>query len=368
MHKMSRATLILKPASLGLIVLSLSACIPGGASQAPANPSAPRLEADPQVLLVDPKPAAWEAQPVSNAATIVSGGVYIVQPGDTLRGIGNRTGAGSEAIAKANALEPPYVIRPGQKLTIPGGQFHLVGEAQTGIGIARAYGVSWADIVALNGLEEPYILRVGQRLMLPPLASGGMAATPSAPISGSRPRTLEERAAAFNIGIDDIVTGGQPALAMGAQPAAPVATARAASSAPIRAVAAPASFNGRFLWPLNGRITGRFGPQGGGRINDGIDIAVPIGTPIMAAGDGVVAYAGNEIKLFGGLILINHGGGWVSAYGNASRIDVASGQSVKAGQAIGASGQSGHADEPQLHFELRRDRKPVDPLGYLPVR
>ena len=134
----------------------------------------------------------------ANAQTVATS-TYVVQPGDTLRGIGNRTGAGSEAIARANGLTPPFAIRIGQKLTIPGGRYHLVAEGETGIAIASAYGVAWSRIVAANGLTEPFMLRRGQRLLLPGEAP---ATAPS----------LEQRAAAFHIDIDDVLTGAPLSL------------------------------------------------------------------------------------------------------------------------------------------------------------
>lgn len=109
----------------------------------------------------------WEAKTVTPHAQQVQGGTYSVQSGDTLRGIGNKTGAGSEAIARANGLVEPWVIYPGQQLIIPGGTYHDVEAGETGIAIARAYQVQWADMVAANGLEEPYILRIGQKLRIP---------------------------------------------------------------------------------------------------------------------------------------------------------------------------------------------------------
>ena len=183
------------------ILITLGGCIPASidtsARRAPAQqPAAPRLPTD-LVALIEHEPV-WEARKVAENAQTVAESIYIVQPGDTLRGVGNRTGAGSEILAMANALEAPYIIRPGQKLRVPAGRYHLVSEGETGIAIARAYGVSWKDVVASNGLEDPFILRRGQRLLLPK--------------AGTRPQTLEERAAAFRIDIDDILTGGQPAL------------------------------------------------------------------------------------------------------------------------------------------------------------
>ncbi len=295
-------------------------------------------------------PPAWQARPVTPDARTIASSSYVVQSGDTLRGIADHTGSGSEAIARANDLTAPYVIRAGQRLTIPAGRYHLVRAGETGIAIARAYGVDWSRVIAANDLEEPYTLRVGMRVLIP----GG-------------PVTPADRAAAFRLDIDDILTGGEPALATNQRPARP-------SSSPTRilpsnaVVAAPARLSGAFAWPLHGSVITRFGPGATGERYNGIKIAAPIGTPVLAAADGVVAYAGNEVANLGGLVILKHGGGWTTVYGHASQLLVQRGQSVKKGQTIAISGDSGFADRPELHFEIRKGRTPVDPLGQLPPR
>lgn len=304
---------------------------------------------------------AWSPAPVVTNARLVEARSYTVQPGDTLRGIGNRTGAGSEALARANMLEPPYALRPGQQLTIPGGRYHEVQAGQTGIAIARAYRVDWGQVVTDNALEPPYTLRVGQRLRLPAGAASN-AGGASGGATSTAPASVEEQAQAFTLDIDDIMTGGRPAT----RAANPAATA--SNSAATRAPSSPASAPTRFAWPLEGRILQRFGPAGNGRVNDGINIAATMGAPVRATAAGNVAYAGNEIGLFGGLILIDHGGGWVSAYGHLDRVAVRSGQNVAAGAIIATAGESGQVQAPQLHFELRQNRRPVDPLRQLPAR
>lgn len=336
------------------ILFSLSACIPPSV-KAPIRPATPRT-AEPRlptdlVALIEAEPV-WEARQVVASAREIAESVYTVRPGDTLRSIGNRTGAGSEILAIANGLEAPYVLHPGQKLRVPAGRYHLVSEGETGIAIARAYGIAWRDIVAQNGLEDPFILRNGQRLLLPE--------------TGKRPQTLEERAAAFHLDIDDILTGGQPALKEGEQTAKASPTPKPLP--PDAAITEPHRFTGSFTWPIKGKLLSPFGQFGSGLRNDGVDIGVPKGTPILAAADGVVAYAGDEIRLFGGLVLINHGGGWVTAYGHAGKLNVVRGQKVSQGEIIGLSGASGFVAEPKLHFEIRRDRIPVDPLLHLPGR
>ncbi len=346
-------------------VVLLSACIPGTTESAPQSAETPpRLEADMRVLEQDVAPPVWETRKTEAGAKQVAGQTYIVQRGDTLRGIGNRTGAGSEIIARFNSLAPPYIIRPGQELKIPAGRYHKVETGETGIGIARAYGQDWSRIVALNGLQEPYILRVGQRLLLPPDNAPDDENTAMA--TASAPEDLQKRAAAFDIGIDDIVSGGQPALARGRVAAQPIRTA--ASKPVTKAIAIPAKFSGTFRWPIEGKLTSSFGNKGGGKVNEGIDIGAPRGTPIHAAADGVVSYSGDEIAVFGGLVLISHGDGWVTAYGHAERLDVVRGQAVKAGQVIGISGDSGYASQPQLHFQIRKALKPVNPILHLPAQ
>jgi len=299
-----------------------------------------------------PRPA-WEARPVSADAQRIDESVYVVRPGDTLGRVVERSGASLEAIARANDLDVPYTIRTGQRLTIPGGRYHQVRRGETGIAIARAYGVEWSRIVAANALVEPYVLRADQRIVIP--GDGG----------GSEPNRAD-RAAAFRLDIDDILTGGEPALASNQAPARPVATPKRVlpSNAVVTAPARLAG--GGFLWPVDGRVVKRFGSGASGERNDGIKIAVPISTPIRSAADGVVAYVGDGIAALGGLVIVKHGGGWTSIYGHASKLLVQRGQAVKRGQTIALSGDTGFADRPEVHLELRKGRTPVDPTGQLP--
>jgi murein DD-endopeptidase MepM/ murein hydrolase activator NlpD len=116
---------------------------------------------------------------------------------------------------------------------------------------------------------------------------------------------------------------------------------------------------------VRGRIIAGFGPKTNGQQNDGINLAVPEGTPIKAAEDGVVAYAGNELKGYGNLVLIRHGNGFVTAYAHASEVVVKRGDQIKRGQLIARSGQTGNVTSPQLHFEIRKGATPVDPMQFL---
>lgn len=331
--------------------LALSACIPPSAGPRSSGQSSAAEDFTPPSPPVVRRPA-WQAQSVTPDAITIGASTYTVRAGDTLTAIASHTGAGINAIAAANGIEPPYVIQVGQRLQIPAGRYHRVRRGETGIAISRAYGVDWSRIVTLNGLEEPYILRVGQRIMLP-------SDTEVAAMS------REERAAAFNLDIDDIITGGEPAIRQNERPVAPVRTATVNLPANA-AVRSPANFTGRFGWPMTGPILEAFGAAGPGQRNNGINIGAARGTPVLAAADGTVLYAGDEIQVHGGLVLINHGEGWITAYGHMQDLQVARGQSVERGQMIARSGDSGQVTQPQLHFEIRRNRQPVDPVQHLP--
>jgi len=124
--------------------------------------------------------------------------------------------------------------------------------------------------------------------------------------------------------------------------------------------------NTQFRWPVRGRIVSEFGSKPGGGRNEGINLAVPEGTPVRAAAPGTVIYAGNELKGYGNLVLLRHDDGWVSAYAHNSELKVKRGDSLRRGDVVGLAGATGSVTSPQVHFELRRGNKPVDPMRYLP--
>src|SRR5437867_4970652 len=121
----------------------------------------------------------------------------------------------------------------------------------------------------------------------------------------------------------------------------------------------------KFRWPANGRVIAGFGPTTNGQQNDGINIALPENTPVKSAEDGVVAYAGNELKGYGNLVLVRHPNGYVTAYAHTKELLVKRGDQVKRGQVIARSGQTGNVNAPQLHFEIRKGASPLDPTRFL---
>ncbi|GGI90557.1 hypothetical protein GCM10007973_28560 [Polymorphobacter multimanifer] len=246
-----------------------------------------------------------------------------------------------------------YVVRPGD----------------TGIAIARDQGVRWTDVVTLNRLEPPYLLRVGDWLQLP-ARSATLASrpprrtTPARPANARRstatpstPTSIEARARAFSLDVETLITGTEPAGRAGP------ATPRSSAATPRPVAGAPA-----FRWPVDGRLLAGFGPKPAGRFNDGINLKAGAGSPVRAAADGTVAYAGDAITGFGNLVLIRHEGGWVTAYGHNEALLVQRGTSVKAGEPIARVGSTGAVAEPQLHFEIRNGRTAIDPLRLLPPR
>jgi murein DD-endopeptidase MepM/ murein hydrolase activator NlpD len=280
--------------------------------------------------------AAAPPVPAQRPATAVSpNGVHLVGRGESLTAIASRYGVPVRELIDRNRLSPPYELVIGQALVVPQARLHVVQAGDTLHGIARAYRVDLHSLVQANGLAPPYPLTVGQRLRLPAAETAVADAGPR----GSIPYPRIKPGA-----------GQQIAAAVAATPAAPPPPARA---------------GGRFAWPVKGRIVSRYGAKPGGLHNDGINIAAARGAPVRAAENGVVVYAGNELKGFGNLVLIRHADGWVSAYAHVDALLVAHGATVRRGQLIARVGSSGSVSAPQLHFELRRGSRTVDPLGYL---
>lgn len=344
---------MLRPLVLALALAAaglLAGCAAGGGGGSPRPAAAPPASASASRPAPAPGGQRWRPQPVVADANRIEATTVTVRQGDTLTRIAERTGAGALAIAVANGLKVDAPLRPGQQLKVPAGRYHSVKAGETGLAIARAYRTDWRLVVLRNGLQPPYTLEIGDRLLIPP------------------PPTIEERAAANRLDIDELLRGDRPAQprqqARAAPPPPPAATPPRRPAPPaLASIPAP-----RLDWPLEGRILSTFGRKPGGRFNDGINIAAVAGAAVRAAADGEVIYAGNGVAAFGGLILIRHEGGWVTAYAHNETLLVARGARVTRGQTIARAGATGEVTEPQLHFELRQGRTPVDPLLHLPRR
>jgi murein DD-endopeptidase MepM/ murein hydrolase activator NlpD len=262
-------------------------------------------------------PAQATAKP---SATSVASGTYKVQSGDTLHAISRKTGANIDAIKQANNMQDG-TVRLGQSLIIPPSNSSLAQNVANTM--KPKSGTDQVKTAATPPVEQPKVV-----------ASAPAAAAPAAPAA----------------------TGSE------AKPYTPPQASEKAAGEAEKEVASIPSASGasQLRWPVRGRVVANYGKG-----SDGIDISVPEGTPIKAAESGVVIYSGDGLKEFGNTVLVRHDNGLVTVYGNASKLNVQRGQKVKRGEELGASGMTGNATTPKLHFEVRKNSTPVDPTKYL---
>jgi murein DD-endopeptidase MepM/ murein hydrolase activator NlpD len=364
-----------------------------GSVAEPRAVAAPQTVAAPQSVLRKPTPSgqwSWDG-----------GTAITVAPGETIEGIAHRHGVPVAVIMDANKLSSPNAIQAGQRLVIPryapalaapaaapaptrtsalaappapapkpapvvaappaiapspaahagspvNPGVHVVAPGETLIKIAHQYGKSVAEIAKANNILPYSRVSIGDRLVIPGVRISNAKADAEPPTAPGKP------------------TGNNKVLAS----AAPAQSASMVSQSPDTpatetAAKAAADPTPGFRWPVRGRIIAGFGPKPNGQQNDGIDVAVPENTPVKAAEDGVVAYAGNELKGYGNLVLVRHPNGYVTAYAHAKELLVKRGDQIKRGEVIAKSGQSGNVDAPQLHFEVRKGSAPVDPMQFL---
>ena len=323
---------------------------------------------------------------VNEAAPAAGAGSYVVQQGDTIYSIARQLHVSVRSLIDANQMQPPFQVWAGQRLTLPGSGFYVVSKGENLSLIAKKTGVPFATLARMNGLSAPYVLQVGQKLMLP-ASAGGVAPAPA--VASVPPAAAQQAAiaaptaaaapqAAVTVSSLPPPGGTPPASAPAAAAPAPAPAAAAAPvSAPISNPTQtatlpptplpepPAKSGHGFIWPVKGEVIAAYGATGKGQNNDGINIAAPRGTPVLAAESGIVAYAGNELRGFGNLLLIKHEGGWMTAYAHNDTLLVKRGDLVKRGQKIAKVGDSGGVSQPQLHFEVRQGQRAVDPATVL---
>ena len=345
----------------------------GLASYAP--PAQPKLETTASVPLRSV--AATRPAPQTAGTTIIVG------TSDTLDILARRYNVAPAAILAANGYKGPRTLSPGQQLIIPhpaaavaaaapvpvvpaakpavaataAPTIHVVNRGDTLITVARRNHVPVAELARANNIETSAKLSLGTRLTVP--GGRSAAALPAAPVAVVQPIAALPAAAPP---ARQVVAGIQQPSARLAQ-AAPTAEDKEAD-APVKTSEATGALP-TFRWPVRGKVITSYGAKTNGKSNDGINLAVPEGTPVKAAEDGVVAYSGNELKGYGNLVLVRHSNGYVTAYAHASELMVKRGDNIKRGQVIAKSGQSGEVGSPQLHFEIRKGSSPVDPLQFL---
>lgn len=356
---------ILVIVAVGMLAACARSGPPAPVTVGSARPSAPSA------------PSATAASAASAVGSpIAPGSAYVVREGDTLFTVARRAGVPTRALIDANRLSPPYALEAGTRLTIPNVRTYEVRAGDTASQLAQRFGVPLRELVRANAIEPPFSIRVGQRLIIPERTSApiapSVAAVPVPPVTAA---PIPPPVAQAQVVLPSAPASAAPTPATAPASTAPVASAQApvpqavAVSPPLPAnpPAAPIDSGaaGRLLWPVRGVVVSDFGPKAGGLQNDGINIAAPRGTPFRAADNGVVIYAGNELRGFGNLLLLRHDGGTVTAYAHADELMVQRGETVRRGQTIGRVGATGNVNTPQLHFEVRRGTRAVNPAEFL---
>lgn len=300
-----------------------------------------------------------------------------VAAGDTLYSLAQRYNTTVDALAGANNLSVPYSLYVGQKLVVPTVQETpmaqtivvpnrgatgtktttrvqlseiTVAPGDTLYSLSRRYSVPVNDLAVMNNLTAPFTLAVGQKLKVPDLDSAPIrsstttvATTSGGTVVGTATTTGQTTTT---------TTVAKPKEKISSDPTKKLPTISARSSS-------------KFSWPVQGKILSHYGAKGDGLFNDGINISASRGTAVKAAENGVVAYAGNEVKGMGNLIIVQHSGGWMTVYAHLDTMTVRRGAKVSVGQKIGTVGRTGKVDEPQLHFEIRKGTKAYNPSTYL---
>lgn len=271
--------------------------------------------------------------------------LHVVRDGETIGGIAQRAEVPRVLIIEANGLKPPYRLRKGQELIIPRRRIHTVKAGETGFAIAYQYGIAWKDIAIANGLDPAAKIRPGAQLAIPTMAAD------------TGPVLTDGREQQGNATKKDVP----------AKTAKPNATAtsrkpgQAGEAEKRRDAQAP-----QFRWPAEGPIRRGFVAAGRRNAHPAIDIAAKEGAPVRASAKGKVVFAGEEPRRFGNLVIIDHGNGWHTAYAKLQKIMTRKDRKVRPGDRIGLVGNTGETPSTELHFEIRRNNGPVDPLVFLP--
>ncbi|MEH6525345.1 MAG: peptidoglycan DD-metalloendopeptidase family protein [Sneathiella sp.] len=317
-----------------------------------------------------------------------------VNRGDTLSKVAARQNVPIKSVVTLNNLRSPYTIFPGQQLKVPAFRTHSVRPGETLYAISRVYEVEMPDVAHYNFLASPYTLMPGTNLQIPMKNNGQVQVAsvsstrwpdPKKSLSVQPLKTVVINSSATVVPVPktEVVAVAPQAPTKTFTPAPkPVKKKTAlASQEPAFQVAKldippvprrrysvkdlPQRSGKSFAWPVKGKVISWYGKKDSGYHNDGVNIRVKAGTPIRASENGVVSYVGNEMRSFGNLLLVSHADGYVTAYGHTKKSAVSKGEAVKKGDIIAYVGSSGNVTESQLHFEIRKKGRAVNPTKYL---
>ncbi len=283
-------------------------------------------------------PAPREEAPLrAQKLAIPPSGWIVSEAGDTLYDVATRYQVTPQSIISDNQLQPPYEISAGMRLKLSPVRYHIVKIEDNLYNLSQRYAVSQYQLASLNELSEPYELTVGQQLILPDSLDFSV------------------------LDIEGLAAENVPATTV--KPAAQQASKT--PSQPVKYFVAPSLGQSGFTWPVKGEIIAEFGPMARGVHNDGVNIKAESGTIVTTSAAGTVAFVGTGLKSFGNLVLVKHEGGYITAYAHLSDIQVNEGDVLGSGSQIGLVGMSGRVDSPQLHFEIRQSRTPMNPRDFL---
>ncbi len=328
--------------------------------------------------------ASYTPQAKAPAYRPATNGSITVRSGQTMYSLARANGLSVSQLASANNISYPYSLRVGQRLSVPGvnsptspapsftprsqqpayraasapapkvrsyntSSGHIVRPGETLFSLGRTYGMNPYSIARHNGLSAPYGLNVGQNVRIPG-KSAATVAKRTTPVTSRYSKNLTNKPVQI---VQEKATDR----------ISPAPVQKITRSEPVPMTTPVA--NSTFRWPVKGRVISSYGRKSNGLRNEGINISVPEGTSVRAADGGVVAYAGNELKGYGNLVLVRHKNGWVTAYAHNKDLFVKRGDIVKRGAVIAKAGQTGSVKSPQLHFEVRKGSTAVDPMKYL---
>ena len=253
-------------------------------------------------------------------------------------------------------------IRTGRHQNSPTLPIHTVVRGETLGHIAEQYRVSLTALAHLNQLEAPYVLTIGRKLQIPP----GPYRTKVVQVSRRQAVAAKKTADSAVQKLAEMAVVRVPRRPVQILANTAVAEETVNKTEPARQkTSKPQDAGGQFIWPVRGRVVSQFGSKTEGVRNDGINISAKVGSPVKATDHGTVVYAGNKLSGFGRILIVRHDKGFMSAYAHNQALLVKRGDTVRQGQVIARSGKSGNVTSGQLHFEIRKGGKPLNPLDYL---
>ena len=297
----------------------------------------------------------------------------IVKKGDTIYSIAKQNNVPLKDVILRNKLQAPYTLKIGDTIYIPNSAFHIVKAKETVYSISRHYNVNLNSLVKLNKIKEPYILVIGQKLLLPATnidieqkqIKYIVKDKDSSKLVKTSTQEKSKEISQIKVAKKEKIVAKPTTIPTKLTPEIQIQQKEKIE----KIITKPAPLTShRFMWPLKGKVISEYGIKNNGKRNDGINISARLGTSVVAAENGIVAYAGNELKGLGNLIIIKHAKDYMTIYAHNDTILVKKGDIIKRGDKIATVGKTGRVSIPQLHFEIRNKTKSLNPQDILERR